>query len=41
MLDGLPPVVDREQAFHEPVYPNRKASTFRSWTRPEQKDGNG
>ncbi|MDY3279696.1 MAG: hypothetical protein SOX25_06285 [Eubacteriales bacterium] len=41
MLDGLPPVVDREQAFHEPVYPNRKASTFRSWTRPEQKNGNG
>ena len=21
MLDGLPPAVDREQAFHEPVYP--------------------
>ncbi len=23
MLDGLPPVVSKEQAFHEPVYPQR------------------
>ena len=21
LLDGLPPAVDRQQAFHEPVYP--------------------
>lgn len=25
MLDGLPPVVDRDQAFHQPVYPQREA----------------
>ena len=41
MLDGLPPVVDREQAFHEPVYPNRSSSALGGWTRPEQKNGNG
>ncbi len=24
MLDGLPPAVDRQQAFHEPVYPRQR-----------------
>lgn len=24
MLDGLPPIVDSKQAFHEPIYPNRE-----------------
>ena len=23
MLDGLPPAVDRQDAFHEPVYPHQ------------------
>jgi len=27
MLDGLPPAVDREAAFHEPVYPNQPTVT--------------
>ncbi len=40
MLDGFPPVVDRQQAFHEPVYPNRKfSSSAASWQRPNQKNG--
>lgn len=40
MLDGLPPAVDRQQAFHEPVYPNRKfSSSAASWQRPNQKNG--
>ena len=24
MLDGLPPIVDKDQAFHAPVYPKRE-----------------
>lgn len=27
MLDGLPPAVDRQSAFHEPVYPNQPTVT--------------
>ena len=44
MLDGLPPRVDRQQAFHEPVYPRqRKAEDdeFAAWQRPNDRDVNG
>lgn len=34
MLDGLPPAIDREQAFHEPVYPQPDAR-YAAWERPE------
>ena len=40
MLDGLPPLVDREQAFHEPVYPQHDQQTYSAWKRPE-KHSNG
>lgn len=33
LLDGLPPAVDRQQAFHEPVYPTQPA-----WQNPNQPD---
>lgn len=33
LLDGLPPAVDRQQAFHEPVYPARPA-----WQKANQSD---
>ena len=36
MLDGLPPAVDREQAFHEPVYP-QSSTNFSAWKKPENK----
>lgn len=36
MLDGLPPAVDREQAFHEPVYPNRERQPYTAWQKPDQ-----
>lgn len=36
MLDGLPPAVDRQQAFHEPVYPRQSAGAdpYAGWQRP-------
>ena len=36
MLDGLPPPVDRQQAFHEPVYPrrNEEEDVYSAWQRP-------
>ena len=48
MLDGLPPAVDRDQAFHEPVYPQPQAPTpenaaYYAWQRPlspQQTNGN-
>ena len=40
MLDGLPPAVDREAAFHKPVYPqqNRDGEDAYSAWRPDQVD---
>ena len=38
ILDGLPPAVDRQQAFHEPVYPRRNTdrdNLYSSWQRPD------
>lgn len=35
MLDGLPPAVDREEAFREPVYPQRDPQDYDSWQRPQ------
>ena len=44
LLDGLPPAVDRNQAFYEPVYPQPAQSEgYYGWKRPpypEQTDGN-
>lgn len=34
LLDGLPPAVDREQAFHEPVYPQGSAH-YSAWKKPD------
>ena len=43
LLDGLPPAVDREQAFYEPVYPQvSQSDTYYGWNRPaysNQTDG--
>ena len=43
MLDGLPPVVDRQQAFHEPVYPRRNTEmdedAYSAWQRPAEGGG--
>ena len=36
MLDGLPPLMDREKAFHEPVYPQRDQQPYSAWRRPDQ-----
>ena len=45
LLDGLPPAVDRQQAFHEPVYPRQpvpQEKPFSAWQRPGgQNDRNG
>ncbi len=38
MLDGLPPAVDRQQAFHEPVYPRQNTGgedPYSAWQRPD------
>ncbi|MBR6186418.1 MAG: hypothetical protein IKQ41_09180 [Clostridia bacterium] len=37
LLDGLPPAVDRQQAFHEPVYPVKPqpSAPYAAWQRPE------
>ncbi|NLD83458.1 MAG: hypothetical protein GX637_04765 [Clostridiales bacterium] len=35
MLDGLPPAVDRQQAFHDPVYPSAPQT---AWPRPGKND---
>ena len=43
ILDGLPPVVDRQQAFHEPVYPRQNAdgaNAYSAWQRPAGGSGN-
>ena len=36
LLDGLPPAVDRQQAFHEPVLPPRQENekSYTAWQRP-------
>jgi len=36
LLDGLPPAVDRQQAFHEPVLPHRQEAEkpYSAWQRP-------
>ena len=36
LLDSLPPVVDRQEAFHEPVYPQQSAqdTPYAGWRRP-------
>ena len=45
LLDGLPPAVDRQEAFHEPVYPRNSVSSnsYAGWQRPasgsDQMDG--
>ena len=43
MLDGLPPAVDRSQAFYEPVYPQpAQGEGYYGWQRPpypDQTDG--
>ena len=41
MLDGLPPAVDREQAFHAPVYPQRPPQQKSGWYPPANKRRNG
>ncbi len=41
MLDGLPPAVDRQQAFHKPVYPQKNRdedSAYSNWQRPGDGD---
>ncbi|MBR4360893.1 MAG: hypothetical protein IKP32_09780 [Clostridia bacterium] len=40
MLDGLPPVVDRQQAFHEPVYPQQQPDGYAPWPNGQQSNGN-
>lgn len=34
LLNGLPPAVDKEQAFHQPVYPQHPDSLYAAWQRP-------
>ncbi len=37
ILDGLPPAVDKQQAFHEPVYPRQNTGgddPYSAWQRP-------
>ena len=34
MLDGLPPLMQKEEAFHQPVYPQRVQDEYASWHRP-------
>ena len=37
LLDGLPPAVDRQAAFHEPVYPrNAPPSQYVNWQPPTE-----
>lgn len=36
LLDGLPPAVDREDAFREPVYPQRGPQGYDAWQRPQK-----
>lgn len=40
LLDGLPPAVDKQEAFHEPVYPRQSAIPTASsgWTWPANSD---
>lgn len=39
MLDGLPPAVDRQEAFHEPVYPQQHQALYPGW--PQNSPTNG
>ena len=39
MLDGLPPAVDRDAAFHEPVYPSQPTVTPAPWQSAERQQG--
>ena len=46
LLDGLPPAVDRQQAFHEPVYPQKiqqaqAPDPYAAWQRPEDNQTGG
>jgi len=34
LLDGLPPLMEKEEAFHQPVYPQRSQLNYASWQRP-------
>lgn len=34
LLEGLPPVVDKKQAFHQPVYPQGSNQAYAAWQRP-------
>lgn len=34
LLEGLPPVVDKNQAFHQPVYPQSGNQSYTGWQRP-------
>jgi len=34
LLDGLPPAVDKNQAFHQPVYPQNSQNLYAAWQRP-------
>ena len=34
LLDGLPPLMEKEEAFHQPVYPQRSHVNYASWRRP-------
>ena len=38
LLDGLPPAVDRSEAFHEPVYPRKggEPGVYTTWQRPPE-----
>lgn len=40
MIDGLPPAVSREEAFHEPVYPADQG-VYTGWKRPHTNQTNG
>lgn len=34
MLDGLPPLMNKEDAFHQPVYPQHSQQGYAAWQRP-------
>ncbi|MBE5786685.1 MAG: hypothetical protein E7324_04010 [Clostridiales bacterium] len=34
MLDSLPPAIDRQEAFHQPVYPHESHNPYAAWQRP-------
>ena len=41
MIDGLPPAIDRQDAFHEPVYPNPPTVTQAAPVRASQRQQGG